>query len=200
MRDARAAGRATLELEAARGAAGWSFTGPFEVVGAGLSAADGSRVVEGLGASALLTGVAGPGGRLKANAVATLGGFQLLWGTHYADFSDRHAALDVDANRSPDGDATVAVQLELPPQAALAGTVRIAAGEPPAWEGTLTVADIGGFWERYVAVPFQGTLGGAGALRLAGGELRTRLHGTAGGIVTATGELGLEGLSDRLHG
>jgi hypothetical protein len=195
LRDAEATGRATLELEAVRRAAGWSFGGPIEVAGAGLSAADGSRVVEGLQASAVVTGLAGAGTGLQASAVATLGGFQLLWGTHYADFSDRHATLDIDANRGSDGDSTVAAQLRLPPQAALEGTLRLTAGAPPGWEGTLTVADIGGFWERYLAQPFQGTLGGAAGLRLEGGELRTRLRGTAGAVVTATGEVGLEGLS-----
>ena len=116
-------------------------------------------------------------------------------GTHYADFSDRHAELDIDANRSSNSDATVVVQLELPPQAALAGRFRIAAGKPPAWEGTLTVADLGRFWEHYVEAPFQGTLGAAGSLRLEGGELRTQLTGTAGRSATATGELRLDGLS-----
>ena len=193
--DANASGRATLELEATRDGTGWTFGGPIEVAGAGLSAADGSRVVEGFEADALLTGIVGPGNSLKANAAATLGGFQLLWGTHYADFTDRRAVVDVDASRSSDGDATVAVQLELPPHAALAGTFRIAAGEPPAWEGTLTVADIGGFWERYVGVPFQGTLGVAGSLRLEGGELQTQLRGTVGEVATATGEMRLDGLS-----
>jgi hypothetical protein len=165
------------------------------VAGVGLSSADGSRVVEGLGASALLTGLVGPGSRLKANAVATLGGFQLLWGTHYADFSDRHMALDLDLDRSADDDATVAVRLELPPHAALTGSLRNTAAASSAWEGALTVSDIGGFWEKYAGTPFQGTLGGAGGLALSGGELRARLSGEVGDIVTATGEVGIEGLS-----
>ncbi len=193
--DATASGQVTLELDATRDGVGWSLGGPIEVAGAGLSAADGSRVMEGLQAKAQLKGVAGSDGSLRANVAATLGGFQLLWGTHYADFSDRHAELDIDASRGSDGDMTVAVQLELPPQAALAGTFRIAAGKPTVWDGTLTVADIGGFWERYVEAPFQGTLGAAGSLRLEGGELRTQLSGTTGGLTTATGELRLDGLS-----
>lgn len=191
----RATGRATIEIEATRDDAGWSFGGPIEVAGAGLNAAGGSRVLEGLAASAALKGVAGPDGRLSTNAVATLGGFQLLWGTHYADFSDRHAVVTIDANRSADGDAAVEAQLELPPQAVLAGSLRFTAEVPPAWKGSLTVDDIGGFWERYVEVPFQGTLGTAGGLRVEGGELRARLRGTVDAVVTATGEVGLEGLS-----
>ncbi|HSN57171.1 MAG TPA: hypothetical protein VLT32_21060 [Candidatus Sulfomarinibacteraceae bacterium] len=195
VRSARATGRATIEVEATRDGAGWSFGGPIEVAGAGLNAAGGSRVLEGLAASAILKGVAGPDGRLRANAVATLGGFQLLWGTHYADFSDRHAVVTVDANRSPDGDAAVEVQLELPPQAALVASLRFTGEAPPAWMGSLRVDDIGGFWERYAGVPFQGTLGVAGALRVEGGELRARLRGTVDAVVTATGEVALEGLS-----
>ncbi|MEX1312046.1 MAG: hypothetical protein AB1Z65_16625 [Candidatus Sulfomarinibacteraceae bacterium] len=195
LRDADASGSLTLDLEATRDTAGWSFAGPIELAGAGLSASDGSRVVEGLEAKAKIEGVAGSGGALMANVAATAGGFQLLWEAHYADFSDRHAELDIDANRSSDGDATVTVRLELPPQAALAGTIRTAAGKPSAWEGTLTVADIGGFWERYVEVPFQDTLGAAGRLRLEGGELRTQLSGTAGRLASAKGKLSLDGLS-----
>ena len=192
---ARAAGSATIELEAKRDDAGWSFGGPIEVAGAGLNAAGGSRVLEGLAASATLKGVAGPDGRLSANAVATLGGFQLLWGTYYADFSDRHAVVTIGANRSADGDAVIEAQLELPPQAALAGSLRFTAEAPPAWEGSLTVDDVGGFWERYVGVPFQGTLGAAGGLLVEGGELRARWRGTVDAVVTATGVVGLEGLS-----
>jgi hypothetical protein len=193
--DANASGRVTLELEATRDDTGWSLDGPIEVAGAGLSAADGSRVMEGLEAKAQLKGAASSGGSLRANVAATLGGFQLLWGTHYADFTDRRAVVDVDASRSSGGDAAMTVQLELRPQAALTGTLQIAAGAPPTWEGSLTVADIGGFWERYVGVPFQGTLGAAGSLRLEGGELRTQLSGTIGGVTTATGEVRLDGLS-----
>ncbi len=193
--DAKAYGRAKLELEATKDTAGWTFAGPIELAGAGLSAVGGSRVMEGLEAKAQLKGVAGSGGNLRLNVAATLGGFQLLWGTHYADFTDRRAVADVDASKSSGGDVAVTAQLELPPQAALAGTFRTAVGETPSWEGTLTVADIGGFWERYVEVPFQGTLGAAGSLRLDGGELRTRLSGTAGGVATATGKMRLDGLS-----
>ena len=152
------------------------------VAGAGLSAADGSRVMEGLEANALLEGIAGPGGGLTANVAATLGGFQVLWGTHYADFTDRRAVVDdrreskLGRRRGGDGAARAA------PPGRPGRTLRIAAGAPPVWEGSLTVTDIGGFWERYVGVPFQGTLGAAGSLRLEGGELRTRLSGTVGEV------------------
>jgi hypothetical protein len=193
--DASASGRVTLELEATRDETGWSFAGPIELAGAGLSASDGSRVMEGLEVNAQLEGVAGPGGGLRADVAATLGGFQFLWGTHFADFTDRQAALNIDADRSPGGDAAVTVQLDLRPQAALTGTVRVADGAPATWEGTLAVTDIGGFWERYVTVPFQGTLGAAGGLRFEGGELRTRLNGTVGGAVTVTGDAELDRLS-----
>lgn len=195
IRDARATGRATLELEASRSTAGWSFTGPLEVTHAGLSAVDGSRVVEGLEASARVTGVAGSGGDLEASAVATLGGFQLLWGTHYADFSDRRAALSIDGIRRPDGGAALALRLELAPHAALTGSLDLTAGAPSAWSGSLTVTDIGELWETYVEAPFEGTLGGAAGLRFAGGELQARLRGAAGEAVTAKGEIRLAGLS-----
>ncbi len=193
--DANASGRVTLEVEATRDEAGWSFAGPIELARAGLSASDGSRVMEGLQANALLEGVAGPGVGLTANVAATLGGFQVLWGTHFADFTDRQAVVNIDANRSPGGDEAVTLQLELRPQAALTGTVRQAAGAPATWEGSLTVTDIGGFWERYVTVPFQGTLGAVGNLRPEGGEFRTRLNGTIGGVVTVTGDAELDRLS-----
>jgi hypothetical protein len=193
--DANASGRLTLELEATRDQTGWRFAGPIELAGVGLSASDGSRVMEGLQAIARLEGVAGPGVGLRANAAATLGGFQVLWGTHFADFTDRRAVVNINADRGPGGDAAVTVQLELPPQAALTGTVRLAAGAPATWEGSLTVADIGGFWERYVTVPFQGTLGAAGSLQIEGGDLRTRLNGTVGSVVTVTGDAGLDRLS-----
>ena len=195
LRDANASGRVTLELEATRDEAGWSFAGPVELAGAGLSASDGSRVMEGLQATALLEGVAGPGVGLRANVAATLGGFQVLWGTHFADFTDLQAVLNIDADRGPGGDAAVTVQLELRPQAALTGTVRIAAGAPATWEGSLAVTDIGGFWERFVTVPFQGTLGAAGNLQFEGGDLRTRLNGTVGSVVTVTGDAELDRLS-----
>ncbi len=193
--DATASGRVTLELEATRDETGWSFAGPIEMAGAGLSASDGSRVMEGLEVNAQLEGVGGPGIGLKANVAATLGGFQVLWGTHFADFTERQAVVNIDAARGPDGDAAVTVQLELRPQAALTGTLRFAAGAPAAWEGSLTVEDIGGFWERYVTAPFQGTLGAAGDLRLEGGGFRTRLNGTVGGAVTVTGDAELDRLS-----
>ena len=185
----------TVELEATRNEDGWRFGGPIDVAGAGLSSADGSRVLDGLGASARLTGVADPGGSLTVTAGATLGGFQVLWGTRYADYSDRQAVVDMAANLSPDGDATVTLKLELPPQASLDGTLRIAARASPAWEGSLVVADVGGFWNRWVAVPFQGTLGGAGRLRVEGGELRARLSGAVNDVTTATGVVRLDGLS-----
>jgi hypothetical protein len=195
VRGATASGTVALELEATKNEDGWRFGGPIEVAGAGLSSADGSRVLEGLGASARLTGVADPGGRLSVTAGATLGGFQVLWETRYADYSDRQAVVDMAANLSPDGDATVTLKLELPPQARLDGTLRIAAGASPAWEGSLVVADAGGFWDRWVGVPFQGTLGGAGRLRVEGGELRARLSGAIDDVTTATGEVRLDGLS-----
>jgi len=195
LRDADASGHLTLELEATRDTTGWSVAGPIELAGAGLSAGDGSRVVEGLEAKAQLKGDADPGGTLRANVAATLGGFQLLWGTHFADFTDRRAVVNVDASRRSGGDAAVTLQIELPPQASLAGTLRIAAGSPLVWEGSLTVTDIGGFWEHYVGVPFQGTLSVPESLRLEGGDLRTQLSGTVGAVTTATGEIGLDGLS-----
>ena len=195
LRDATASGHVTLDLEAARDDTGWRFDGPVTVVGAGLSSADSSRVLAGFEADALLHGTARPGAVVTANLGATLGGFQVLWGTHYADFSDRHARVDADATRSSGGDTTVTVKLGLPPQAFAAGTLHVAAGAPPAWEGSLKVADIGEFWERYVGVPSEGTLGAAEDLRIDGGELRARLRGTAGETTTMTGEVALDGLS-----
>ncbi len=195
LRDTSATGKATLELEATRDTTGWSFDGPLEVAAAGLSAAGGSRVMEGLQASALLRGAVGPDGSLSANLAARLGGFQVLWGTHYADFADRQVVVNIDVNRGWDGDATAAVRLELPPHAALTGTLRVTAAAPPAWEGSLTIADLGGFWLHWVEVPSEGTLGRVGGLRVAGGVLRARLRGTVAAGVTVAGELGLEGLS-----
>jgi hypothetical protein len=204
LREANASGRLTLELEAIRDEAGWSFSGPIDVAGAGLSSADGSRVIEGLEASTRVSGTATSEGTLKAKAAATVGGFQLLWGTHYADFSDHHAVVDVNTDRGPGGDATVDLRLDLPPQAWLAGTYRIAADAAPVWEGSLSIADIGEFWTRYVGAPFQGTLGAADGLLVESGELTTRLSGAVGEVVTATGEIRLDGLSiasadDTLH-
>lgn len=195
LRDTTATGQATLELEATRDATGWSFGGPLEVAGAGLSAAGGSRVMEGFEASALLHGVVGADGSLSANLAARLGGFQVLWGTHYANFTDRQAVVNIDANRRSDGDATAAVRIELPPQAAVTGTLWLTAAAPPAWEGSLTIADLGGFWLRWVEEPFEGTLGPVGDLRLTGGDLRARLRGTVAEVVTVAGEIGLEGVS-----
>lgn len=195
LRAATASGRVTLDFAATRDDTGWHFGGPIKVAGAGLSAAGGSRVMEGLEADGLLRGTAGPDDVVTANLAATLGGFQVLWGAHYADFSDRQAVVDIDASRDSGHDTAVTVRLDLPPQATVAGTLRSAAGAAPVWEGSLTVADIGGFWERYVAVPFQGTLGAVGDLRVAGGELRTQLRGMTDDTTTVTGEVALDALS-----
>ncbi|MEM7586748.1 MAG: hypothetical protein AAF560_25385, partial [Acidobacteriota bacterium] len=100
-------GTLAAELAGQRGGDGsWRAEGPVELGSAGFSDDDGSRVMIDLGGRWDVA-IEGEPQQAKAaptirfDATGSLGGFQLLWGTFYGDFSQLEASLDCHGELTP---------------------------------------------------------------------------------------------------
>jgi len=95
-------GTAGAELDATvDDAGGWRLSGGLSVDGAGFASADGQRVMEGLAVDGQLEVTGTPEGPITARATGRAGGFLLLWGTFFGDFSGVTSDLELTARTEP---------------------------------------------------------------------------------------------------
>ena len=169
-------GVADADLELARGASGpWRSRGSVTLAGGGFEAAGGARVLDGLGAEVGLDAKLAADGGAEARARIRAGGFQLLWGTVFADYSTTQVDLEVETRgRREPSDAEWTWQGSV--RSLLAGDTTLAAGissEPggrPQLRVDLEIGELGAFLADYVQAPLAsaGPLGGlqaAGSLK-----------------------------------
>ncbi len=196
--DLRIRGTAELDLALARSGDGpWRSRGTLALGGGGFEAAGGSRVVDGLRLTADLDATLTPEGSAEVRSHLRAGGFQLLWGTLFADYSATEVELDVAANgaRGPGGagwawDATA--RSRLAGDSTLAAGLSLPAAGVPELSLEIEIGALGDFLADYVQTPLgsAGPLGGIAA----GGSLRANLTASLGeasravaGRVVATG-------------
>jgi hypothetical protein len=180
----------------------WQGGGTVAVSQAGFTSDDGSRVAQGLTGKGEVqlhfpdapSPLPLPDG---GTVVLRFGGFQLLWGTLFADFADTEAQGSITVRREGEERWRAAGALRLPDGPVVEGELSGGRGRTPLeYQLSAAVADLGTTLERYVQTPFQGSVFGVDALRMAG-EARLVLagdwRGTAAGG-TARGRLELERL------
>lgn len=195
-------------VEARLGAAGdWTAEGTATLAG-GFSSDDGSRVAEGIGAQLEIEARRPAGAAVEARARGSLGGFQVLWGTLFADYSGVQADLDLEASLTPAEDGAAAWQgrlaASLPAGPSLEATLAGGVTETVTYGAALRVDDLGATLDRYLRGPAAGSVAAIDELRTAG-ALQVRLDGvvspertTARGqveireLAAATGDGGLE--------
>jgi hypothetical protein len=194
----------------------WLVEGDAWVENGGWSAPDGSRVVAGLSPRWRVAGSRGATAT-SLRASGEIGGFQLLWGPHFADFDDREVTVHATVEATPGTPSTaraerVARHGEALPLGPLRATLRVEGDggsllaasasrsdtESWAWQAEVQVADLATATERYVSSPFalEGTAWDG--LALAGrldAELAGELHPGGG---AASGELLVVGGAGKL--
>lgn len=177
-----------------------SAEGPIRLEGFGTSSEDGSRVVEGLGVEATLEARAASEGEpfvVEGSLEGRVAGFEILWGTVYADLSNAGADLRVDASwrdavarldtvLTPDDGPTLEVEIE--------PTLGDAAGQDQGMPYRLRVADndLGSTYRTYLVPIF----GDGATLRRLDGRLALEIEGElAEEAITASGRLALRDAS-----
>ena len=197
--DLRIHGAAEADLTLARPAAGaWRSRGSLALAGGGFEAAAGARVLDGLRVAAELDATRAADGSFDLDSRIHAGGFQLLWGTVFADYSAVAVDFDVAARGLPRpggapwswqatarsklaGDSTLAAAIRLPPE----GDPRLGV--------ELEIGELGGFLADYVQAPLAAA-GPLGGLR-ARGRLRANLTASLADRRSAvTGRLVVQGL------
>ncbi len=175
----------------------FSARGTASTSGTRLASAAGDRVVEGLETRWEVV-VGGSLSPLQASleAEGRAGGFQLLWGSLYADGSALSSDLAVRLESSTPGTSSAAgarrvrgaARWSLPAGPALSATVAREGDSPTRFTLEVDVPDLGSAVERYVRGPLGGSLpatgrieaSGAASVRLAG-EILDRGSGTVSG-------------------
>lgn len=184
-----AAAQLTLDLPAL------AVDGHFEVHDAGWTGPDFQRVVEGLQGRGEMVFEQPHDGSATVRMDAEFGGFQVLWGALYGDYTDTQAAMAGHIRRHPTGDwdgkwhGSVGQLLDLQINAS-------GQGEAVHWRGTAASADLKALWEQGVRQPCAGSLGGLEELRVRGGSARIETEGrvasrTAFELHTVVTDLGL---------
>lgn len=204
--DVQVHGTAQLDLELARAAPGpWRAAGSLSLAGGGFEAAGGSQVLQDLRLQADLDGSQTPGSRVEVRSSIRAGGFQLLWGTAFADYTDREVELAATvAAQRPADDADWTWRGDVSSQ--LAGTSTLAAGfcfgsnRILALTADARVGDLGAFLDEYLVQPLQGSVGPLDRVRAAG-SLRANLTASLGPDTrAATGRLEAQGIDARTAG
>jgi len=184
--------RGTARAEATvRLAADGSFSGEGKaaIAKSGFASEDGARVLEGFDSSWTLRGEGGRAG-WRAHADTEVGGFQLLWGTVFGDYSSVTSHLTVEAQGgAPDAPPwRLGAKLEVPD-----GPLLTASLQPGLqWSGTVAVADLARTVERYLRTPLGESLPLFERIQ-AKGRLEIQASGVASPTArTAAGGLTLE--------
>lgn len=202
--------RGSLEAQgAARIDARGAFTGEGQasIAKSGFASEDGARVLQGLDSQWALRGE-GSGGAWRAEGDGELGGFQLLWGTVFADYSALRSRAVVSAHGGVPGEPpwNVEMKTEIPDGPSL--DVALHPGDPGAllWSSSLEIGDLARTASRHLRAPLGESLPlfekieAKGRLELqAAGALAEGSRTLHGGLtlegVDLTGTEGVVGLS-----
>ena len=195
-------GRGELELTASRDR-GWSLEGAVRVEQSGFSSADGARVLEGLESRWQVAVGKGPGPpdgpapAVELRATGQVGGFQVLVGTFFGDFSELGTAVSLEARHLTSGADPPELQAGLSWQLAQGASltaglvVRPEAGDRgPTLHGTvdLSLRDLRGLLNRHFREPLLDASPAFERLALEG-DLAVRVEGSRG----PSGQLQLKG-------
>ncbi len=201
--DVTLAGSASADLAVTLTAASaWSAAGPITLRQAGFTSIDGARVAEGVSGAFELR-ADGTATALHARATGEAGGFQMLWGTLFGDWSQTRfgVELDLDAARSaaaPNWSWQAGAALTSPGGLRARATVDQAPGHPLGWTAELAADDLAAVLESSL----QGPLAGAHPLlasMAASGSAAARFEGTLGQQAgTARGSVRLSGVDLRV--
>ena len=166
-------GKADADLELARAPSGlWRSCGALTLVGGGFEAAGGARVLDGLHADVGLDATLTADGSAEARSRIRAGGFQLLWGTVFADYSTTRVDLDfaTRGRREPGGAEwtwNASARSLLSGATTLAAEISLEPGKAPRMGVDLEIGELGGFLTDYVQTPLASS-GPLGGLRAAG--------------------------------
>lgn len=187
-----AAAEGAVRLDAA---GAWNGQGKASIVKSGFASEDGSRVLEGFDSAWTLEGQ-GSGAQWRAHADADVGGFQLLWGTVFGDYSDVGSQLAVTAHGGAAGAPpwTMEATLSVPEGPTLAGSMQPQEPGGFLWAGSLKVQDLARTVARHLRAPLGDSLPLFERIE-AKGRLEARASGMSSpGSHTAHGGLTLEGV------
>jgi len=182
--DLALSGAAAADLAIALTADGaWTAAGPVTLRQAGFTSTDGARIAEGLTGDLGLQ-AAGDRSTLRARATGEAGGFQLLWGTLFGDWSQTRFGLelDLDAQRSAVTSAWSAqagATLSSPGGLRLQASVNQAPGRPLAWTAELAADDLAAVLEGSLQGPLAGSLPSLAGMT-ASGSMSARVDGSLG--------------------
>jgi hypothetical protein len=179
---------------------GWNGTGRASVSGSGFAHRDGSRVVEGADTDwkISLSG-GGPGRSLSIDAATPVGGFLLLWGRVFGDYSDHSGRLELHyENGSPVADRgwSATGRLTVDGGSEVRATLRSSPGRPPEYEAEVAVPDLERTFRRWVRDPLSDSLSrlermqAGGSLSASfGGSLSRDARSLKGGVRVSDGRL-----------
>ena len=174
-------------------AGAWTAAGPVTLRQAGFTSTDGARIAEGLTGDLRLQ-AAGDRSTLRARATGDAGGFQLLWGTLFGDWSRTRFGLelDLDAQRSAATSAwsvQAGATLSSPGGLRLQASVNRAPDHPLAWSAELAADDLAAVLEGSLRGPLAGSLPSLAGMT-ASGSMSARVDGSIGpGAGTARGRV-----------
>ncbi len=172
-------GRVAAELTAELRSAGvWQLAGPVCLAGAGFSSPFGTRVMEGLAATAVVRIDGGPGTPVTGRTRGRGGAFLLLWDAFFADFSQVKADFEVTATaQSVEAEPSLWLRgsVEVPGGPRIAATLERPRGGEPSYRLALDDGDLATTHERYLRQVLrqrfgEAELGGGVSARLRGGR------------------------------
>ncbi len=181
----------------------WSTEGTANIEDSGFASDDGARVAQGFDTAWKIEASGDPAGAARAKARVRAGGFQLLWGSFYADYSDLSADIVLGGTYEP-GEASRAgttspawsahASIELSDGPRLVTTVASKDEGVLAYSAVLHVADLETTLERYLRRPLEGSVPALERLR-AEGVVHVDLSGEISETAySASGNLRLEGV------
>ena len=139
---------------------------------AGFHSEDGSRVVEGFGFQVAVEAEAHPGGNLHVQADGPAGGFVLLWGEVFGDYSSLNANshLRVDSVLDDKGvrTSTIAVELEPDPSLRLAGSAVLRPQAPVEYRLEAEGSQLETAWSSLARLPLADSVETVAALNIGG--------------------------------
>jgi hypothetical protein len=190
-------GSAGAELTGSMNESGdWSSEGKAWLREGGFSSEDGSRVAEGLeGTWNLRLEGSSRDGVISSRAAGRTGGFLMLWGSFFADYSDLELNSELSLELEPEagswrGQAT----LRAPDGPLLTAALESIPDAPLAYSLAVVSEDLDSTFDRYLRRPLQGSVDLVERLR-ASGRARIRLEGRLSEARrTARGSVKLEDL------
>ena len=191
-------GTLSADLAAALDDAGtWRVSGPLRAAGLGLSSADGAEAVEGFDGTIDVAAR----GRLAAGAPlfdeatfeARLGGFQLLWGAVFGDYSNGASRWRGRVAPAAGGGLAAHVEGTAMGETALTADGAFGGAAPPSFSLRLDAPRLDAAYPAFVSGPLADPLPKLAALRLAGAA-RLEARGALGASPAVAGRLALDDL------